>query len=111
MSDDTYVHEPGTVEGSDGDTTEEEDDPADAYPRNTVGDVDEEFDWRGWLLVAAIVVAFLIVPGALYLLPAARGSVAALGWGWRNTYLALPLIPALVLAAIAVWSAVRSRTD
>nr|WP_245681147.1 hypothetical protein [Halorientalis regularis] len=76
-----------------------------------MGDVDEEFDWRGWLLVAAIVVAFLIVPGALYLLPAARGSVAALGWGWRNTYLALPLIPALVLGALAVWSAVSSRTD
>ena len=112
MSDDGYVHEPGAVEGSDGDTDRESDGPADGgvYPRNTVGDVDEEFDWRGWLLVAAIVVAFLVVPGALYVLPVARGSVAALGWGWRHTYLALPLIPAIVLAAIAVWSAVRSRT-
>jgi hypothetical protein len=109
VSDDSYVHEPGAVEGSDGDTTDGEE-SGEVYPRNTVGEVDEEFDWRGWLLVAAVVVAFLVVPGALYLLPAARGSVAALGWGWRHTYLALPLIPAIVLATIAVWSAVRSRT-
>ncbi|WP_299265775.1 hypothetical protein [Halorientalis sp.] len=109
MSDDSYVHEPGAVEGSDGDTDDGVE-SAEVYPRNTVGDVDEEFDWHGWLLVAAVVVAFLVVPGALYLLPAARGSVAALGLGWRNTYLVLPLVPALVLGALAVWSAVQSRS-
>ncbi|MFB6084788.1 MAG: hypothetical protein ABEJ94_11155 [Halorientalis sp.] len=116
MSDDGYVHEPGAVEDGDRDrddaaTGGSDAGSSDAYPRNTVGDIDEEFDWRGWVLVAAIVVAFLVVPGALYLLPAARGSVASLGWGWRHTYLALPLLPALALGAIAVWAAVRSRAD
>ncbi|WP_336002032.1 hypothetical protein [Halorientalis halophila] len=119
MSDDGYVHEPGEIAGDGsaagdadrGDPDEGASDatPRDQYPRNTVDSTAKEFDWRGWLLVGAIVIAFLVVPGALYLLPAARGGLAALGLGWRHTYLALPLIPALLLAAIAVWSAVRSR--
>lgn len=79
-------------------------------PRNTPTATDRSFDWRGWILVAAIVVAFLIVPGALYVLPSFQSTVAGMGLGWRHTYLVLPLVPAFGLAALAVWSAVRARS-
>lgn len=79
------------------------------YPRNTATGTDREFDWRGWTLVAAIVVSFLVAPGLLYFLPAASQGVGMLGLDWRTTYLVLPLVPALLLGTIAVWSAVRSR--
>jgi len=79
------------------------------YPRNTAGGSDAEFDWRGWVLVATIGVAFLVIPGLLYLLPAARDTLAGLGLGWQTTYLVAPLVPAFLLGALAVWSAVRSR--
>jgi hypothetical protein len=109
--DDGYVHEPG-AEGESGA------DPAgdgaarvdDAQPRNTPDPSDAEFDWRGWLLVAAVVLAFLVVPGVLYLLPTVQSAVADLGLGLRHTYLVLPLVPAFLLGVIAVWSAVRSRS-
>jgi len=110
---DTYVHDPGAVEpiGNDPDAVGDPDagEPEGAaQPRNTP-EPEGEFDWRGWLLVAAIVVAFLLVPGALYLLPSFRGVVASIGLGLRHTYLVFPLIPAFLLGAIAVWSAVRAR--
>jgi hypothetical protein len=100
-STDTYVHDPdGVTEGGP------------TQPRNRRPDgppPDGDFDWRGWVLVGAIVFAFLVAPGVLYLLPSARGFVSGLGLGLRNTYLVLPLLPALGLGAIAVWAAVRSR--
>lgn len=70
-----------------------------------------EFDWRGWALVAAIVAAFLVVPGMILYLPAAQGVIQSIGLTVRDAYLFLPLIPAFGLGVIAVWSAVRSRTD
>lgn len=109
--DDGYVHEPGAAgdrgEDPTGDPSPRTDD---AQPRNTPDPSGTEFDWRGWLLVAAVVVSFLVVPGALYLLPTVQGAVADLGLGLRHTYLVLPLVPAFLLGAIAVWSAVRSRS-
>lgn len=112
--DDTYVHEPGTVEGgergADGDGTSTADGGSTAYPRNTPDPGDAEFDWRGWTLVGVVVFAFLVVPGALYGLPMARSAVAGIGLSLRDTYLVLPLLPAFLLGAVAVWSAVRSRS-
>lgn len=67
------------------------------------------FDWRGWVLVGALVVAFLVVPASLLALPHARGFVASLGLTWWDAYLVLPLAPAVLLGVVAVWSAVRSR--
>lgn len=107
MTDDTYVHDPDTVRTDDRES--ETDDETQRQPRNMPGKTDSEFDWRGWMLVGAIVVAFLVVPSILYLLPTARDAVAALGLGFRHTYLVLPLVPAFLLGTIAVWSAVRSR--
>jgi len=69
----------------------------------------EGFDWRGWVLVSIVVVSFLLVPGAILALPYAQSFVESLGLTFRAAYLALPMIPALLLGATAVWAAVRSR--
>ena len=102
---DGYTHEPGSVEGGgeegsvDPDRDPTEDDQG-AHPEA----VDREFDWRGWTLVAAIVVSFLVIPGVIYLYPHV-GS--ALGLTFWDTYLALPMIPAIVLGVLAVWATTR----
>lgn len=70
---------------------------------------EDAFAWTGWLLVAAIVLVFLVLPAIVVFLPAARTTIRALGLTLRDAYLVLPLIPAIVLGAIAVWSAVSSR--
>lgn len=71
---------------------------------------DDDFDWRGWLLVGTIVVAFLVVPTAVLFLPQAQGFIRSLGLTLRDAYLVLPLVPAFLLGATAVWAAVRSRS-
>jgi hypothetical protein len=86
-----YVHDPGSVR------------PHQAPPSES------GFDWRGWLLVGVVVVSFLVVPAAILYLPRAQGLIAGLGLSLRDTYLVLPLIPAFLLGAVAVWAAVRSR--
>lgn len=70
---------------------------------------EREFDWRGWALVATVAVAFLVAPGALLYLPQAQGVVSSLGLTLRDAYLVIPLVPAFLLGAVAVWSALRSR--
>jgi len=92
--DERYVHEP------EGDPR-----PHQAPPSES------GFDWRGWLLVGAIVVCFLVVPGVILYLPQAEGFIASLGLTLRDAYLVLPLIPALGLGVLAVWAAVRSRLE
>lgn len=94
--------------------TGEEDDETSAYVHRPSGepaapDTDRTFDWRGWVLVATIAVSFLVVPGAILLLPTAQQFVESLGLSLRDAYLTLPLVPAFLLGAVAVWSAVRSR--
>jgi hypothetical protein len=59
---------------------------------------EREFGRGGWLLVAAVVVAFLVIPGIIYL-----NAANVLALPFRAAFLALPMIPALVLAALAVW--------
>ena len=56
---------------------------------------EEEFGWTGWLLVAAIVVAFLVIPAVIYFRPP--------GLPFLVSYLVLPLAPAFILALLAVW--------
>jgi hypothetical protein len=77
-------------------------------PTNTAPE-DADFDWRGWLLVGAIVVSFLIIPGAIVALPTAQEQVASLGLSLRDAYLVLPLLPAFALGGLAVWSAIATR--
>ena len=69
----------------------------------------EEFGWEGWVVVAVLVVSFLIVPPAIVFLPEAQGVVRSLGLTLRDAYLALPMIPAILLGATAVWAALRHR--
>lgn len=89
---DSYTHEP-----ADGD----------AHGADPSREREREFGWRGWVLVAWLVVSFLVVPGALYFLPRAQGFVSSLGLALRDAYLVLPLVPALALGALAVWATTR----
>jgi len=81
--------------------------PSGEPPRHA--DTSEEFGREGWVLVGMILLGFLVVPIAILVLPAAQGVVRSLGLTLRAAYLALPLVPAFLLGAIAVWSALRSR--
>ncbi|AZH26601.1 hypothetical protein [Haloplanus aerogenes] len=71
-------------------------------------DTDDGLDWAGWILVAAVVVAVLVIPGVIYLWPAG-GQV--LGATYRTAMLVLPMIPAVILGLIAVWSMRDRRGD
>jgi hypothetical protein len=82
---DGYVHRPDDWEES------ESDDDAD------------DLGIGGWLLVGIVAVAFLVIPGIIYLFPAAPGEA---GLSFLVAMLALPFAPALLLGAVAVWSAV-----
>jgi hypothetical protein len=55
----------------------------------------------GWVLVAAVVVAVLVVPGTIYLWPHG-GSV--FGANYRTAMLVFPMVPAVILGVVAVWS-------
>lgn len=83
---------------TDGAAEPEEEPTAGNATRGTDGD----FDWRGWLLVGLVSVCFLVVPAVVLLRP-----VRVVGF--RTTFLLLPLVPAFLLGATAVWVAVRSR--
>ena len=54
----------------------------------------------GWLLVGVVFVAFLLVPGVIYLYPVLLGTF---GLSFFATYLVLPLIPAIGLGLVGVW--------
>ncbi|WP_235853485.1 hypothetical protein [Halosimplex salinum] len=69
----------------------------------------KEFGRRGWFLVAVLVLAFVVIPWSLIALPAAGDFAGSIGLGWRDAYLVLPLIPALLLGVVGVWTAVESR--
>ncbi|MFW5974224.1 MAG: hypothetical protein ACOCPZ_02445 [Natrialbaceae archaeon] len=69
----------------------------------------EEIDWRGWLLVGLVFVCFLVIPAMVLYLPQAQGFLGSLGLSLRQAYLALPMIPAIVLGVVAVWAALRTQ--
>lgn len=79
---------------------ESDDDPMMVHP----DDVERRFDWRGWALVAAVFVAFLVVPGLIYLYPRVPSTFGLTFW---DAYLVLPMIPAVVLGLLAVWATTR----
>ncbi|WP_418282760.1 hypothetical protein [Halorubrum sp. DTA98] len=87
-ADDEYVHTPG----------DERDIGADVGPITTEP---EGVGRRGWVLVAALIVSVLVIPGIIYAYPYAAGSF---GLTFYGTYLLLPLIPAVLLGVLAVWS-------
>lgn len=74
-------------------------DPADA----STGADDALTDRQGWTIVAVLVLSTLVIPGAILL----RGTLTDLGLPWMDTLVALPMVPALLFAAVGVWTAVR----
>ncbi|RAW46883.1 hypothetical protein DQW50_00355 [Halorubrum sp. 48-1-W] len=74
----------------------------DAEP--TAGDAEptaDGFGRKGWALTAVLFVCVLVIPGIIYAYPYAAG---AFGLTFFATYLALPLVPAVLLGLVAVWS-------
>jgi hypothetical protein len=69
-------------------------------------DDDTDLGWVGWVLVVAVVLAVLVIPGVIYLWPAG-GSV--LGAHYRTAMLVLPMAPAVLLGIVAVWSMKNRR--
>lgn len=98
--DDRYVHDPAAFderdERADESSTGEEDSLTGVPPDA----VDREFDWRGWVLVGVMVVAFVLAPIAIYLVPPGASE-------YRFALIILPLLPALLLAVTAVWATTR----
>lgn len=62
----------------------------------------------GWAVVGVLVVAGIVAPAILYV-AGQTGDLQALGLGFKNTYLAVPMVPALLLGAIGIWSALKDR--
>jgi len=59
---------------------------------------DQEFGRQGWLLVVAVFFAFIVIPGVIYL-----NAADVIALPFRFAFLALPMIPAVVLGLLAVW--------
>ncbi|WP_327052503.1 hypothetical protein [Halomicrococcus gelatinilyticus] len=91
MTGDTYVHDPDAVDGE----------SADADPDEVEPDDGDEFGRSGWLLVGVMLLAFVVAPLLIYLRPP--------GLPFKFAYLVLPLVPALLLGATAVWAAQSSK--
>jgi len=69
----------------------------------------EEMDWRGWLLVGAVLICFLVIPVLILFIPQAQSLLGSLGLTRRQAYLAMPMIPAILLGLTAVWAALRTQ--
>jgi hypothetical protein len=96
-----YVHVP---EG-DGRESDETVDPEASTTEEPAAD---GFGRKGWALTAAIFVCALVIPGIIYAYPYAAGWF---GLPFFATYLALPLVPAVLLGLVAVWSMTAATAD
>ena len=86
-------HQPNAVDDTAGRSTDATE-PSDSAAA-------DGFGRQGWVLVAGIVLCFLVLPGVIYLRPA---TPAAAGLPFFATFLVLPLVPAVILGLLAVWS-------
>jgi hypothetical protein len=82
----TVTHRPGEGPG-------ESDDPP--HPATT----DRSWGWRGDVLLAVMFVSLIVAPLVVFLRPPAIE--------WRVRLLILPMLPGLLLAAVAVWATTR----
>lgn len=64
---------------------------------------------ESWLVIGALAIALVVIPWALIVLPEARGLIGAVGFSMRDAYLVIPLVPAVGLGVIGVWTAIRAR--
>jgi len=79
-----YVHTPGGLDGADAPDDESE---GDGGP-------------SGWILVGAITLATLVIPGVIYVYP----TLLADHVPFMVAMLALPFVPALLLGIVGVWA-------
>lgn len=106
--DDGYVHDPAEFrDDGPADAREEDADVAVEEAGEVPSGEERTFGIRGWILVGWLVVAFVVVPVYLYFFPRASDTLALFGLGYRETYLVLPLVPAIVLGILAVWATTR----
>jgi len=92
------------VTASDAPGSEAAGEGADANARADAGAHGGMSDRAQWLVVVVLFFAGVVAPLYLYLV-----GPGSFGLGFRDTYLAVPMIPALVLGAVGVWTAVRGR--
>jgi hypothetical protein len=59
---------------------------------------DQEFGRQGWLLVVSVFLVFIVIPAVIYL-----NAADVIALPFRFAFLALPMIPAVVLGLLAVW--------
>ena len=102
-----YVHTPGADSESDtegspggGDPDQEGADRAGHDPESQATGPDG-FGRKGWALTGVLLTCVLVIPGVIYAYPYVAGSF---GLTFFGTYLVLPLIPAVLLGLVAVWS-------
>jgi hypothetical protein len=100
-----YVHVPGA---DDGEADASDGDGPRASPSEAAEPPADGFGRKGWALTAVLFTCVLVIPGVIYLYPYAAG---AFGLTFFATYLALPLVPALLLGVVAVWSMTAATTD
>jgi hypothetical protein len=107
-SEEGYVHRPDTDAADHGQPDPEQGDTAAAAAEGASlpGPEPDGFGDRGWVLVATVVLAFLVIPGIIYLRPALPGEA---GLPFLVAMLILPLVPAVLLGLTAVWSMRASR--
>lgn len=106
MSDDDredggYVHRPGSSGNSAASADGES-------PRASPDGDADGFGAKGWVLVGILVFSVLIVPGIIYLYPAAPGEA---GLSFVVAMLVLPMVPAVLLGLTAVWSMTAASHD
>ncbi|MFC3477281.1 hypothetical protein [Halobacterium litoreum] len=72
------------------------------YEPETAAGSDDMSDRTQWLVVAVLLVSGILAPAFLYFV-----DPTTFGLSYRDTFLAVPMIPAILLGAIGVWTAVR----
>jgi hypothetical protein len=99
-----YVHTPedDPAESDAGAPDPSPSEPADANPAAEPAEPTADgFGRKGWALTAVLFTCVLVIPGVIYAYPYVPG---AFGFTFFATYLALPLVPAVLLGLVAVWS-------
>jgi hypothetical protein len=106
---DTFRFNPDEFHGDDGEeqgATPTAEDAPESEPKKPRGE-ERDFGTRGWVLVVMLFFAFGVIPMMIFFIPQAGGILSSLGLSYRDAFLVLPLLPALLLGAMAVWATTR----
>lgn len=103
-----YVHVPDGESGERPAGEEPAASGSDAGPVDAGEPEGDGFGREGWALTAVLFLCAIVIPGVIYLYPYAAGWF---GLPFFATYLALPLVPAVLLGLVAVWSMTAATRD